>query len=205
LLELGLKTLIAYLLGSIVGALVVGQFRGVDIRTLGSGNAGGTTALRTQGLAFAAAVFIDVGLGLPRWLPGLRGPGVAADGDPTRLAHRLLRRGGRRRHVWPMCTLPAARARRAAALALAPVLLVIAWRPGFWSRCSPATSDSATVTAAAIAAASGFLAARDGILARVHGGDGMLIGWAHRGTHAHHPAPSRLGKLWLFRPRGPSG
>jgi hypothetical protein len=53
-LELGLKTLIGYLLGSIVGALVIGTFRGVDIRTMGSGNAGGTNALRTQGFAFAA-------------------------------------------------------------------------------------------------------------------------------------------------------
>jgi glycerol-3-phosphate acyltransferase PlsY len=73
-LELGLKTLIAYLLGSLVGALVVGRFRGVDIRTMGSGNAGGTNALRTQGLAFAAAtVVIDVGKGwlAAGWLPGL--------------------------------------------------------------------------------------------------------------------------------------
>ena len=48
-----LKILLAYLLGSIVGSLVVGRLRGgVDIRTQGSGNAGGTNALRTQGLAF---------------------------------------------------------------------------------------------------------------------------------------------------------
>jgi glycerol-3-phosphate acyltransferase PlsY len=76
-LELGLKTLLAYLLGSVVGALVVGQFRGVDIRTMGSGNAGGTNALRTQGFAFAAAtVAIDVGKGwiAAGWLPGIALP-----------------------------------------------------------------------------------------------------------------------------------
>ena len=40
---------IAYLLGSLPGSLLLGRLRGVDIRTQGSGNAGGTNALRTQG------------------------------------------------------------------------------------------------------------------------------------------------------------
>jgi len=52
----------AYLLGSLSGSLMVGRLRGVDIRVLGSGNAGSTNAFRTQGLAFAFAVMaIDVG------------------------------------------------------------------------------------------------------------------------------------------------
>lgn len=56
--------LLAYLLGSISGALVLGGLRGVDIRTQGSGNAGGTNALRTQGLWFGAAVLlVDAGKG----------------------------------------------------------------------------------------------------------------------------------------------
>jgi glycerol-3-phosphate acyltransferase PlsY len=83
MLELGCKTLLAYLLGSIIGSLVVGQLRGgVDIRTMGSGNAGGTNALRTQGLAFAIWVMvIDIGKG---WvaaglLPGLELPLVGID------------------------------------------------------------------------------------------------------------------------------
>jgi acyl phosphate:glycerol-3-phosphate acyltransferase len=65
MLELALKILIAYLLGSIVGSLLVGWLRGgVDIRTMGSGNAGGTNALRTQGAWFALCVMIiDVGKG----------------------------------------------------------------------------------------------------------------------------------------------
>ncbi len=38
---------------------------GVDIRTMGSGNAGGTNALRTQGLLFAlGVVIIDIGKGV---------------------------------------------------------------------------------------------------------------------------------------------
>lgn len=60
----------AYLLGSVSGSLWLGKLRGVDIRNLGSGNAGGTNALRTQGVAFAlGVVLIDVGKGLlAAWL-----------------------------------------------------------------------------------------------------------------------------------------
>ena len=62
--ELGLKLLLSYLLGSVSGALVVGRFRGVDIRNEGSGNAGATNALRTHGFWFAFLVMlIDVGKG----------------------------------------------------------------------------------------------------------------------------------------------
>jgi acyl phosphate:glycerol-3-phosphate acyltransferase len=73
-----LKVVLAYLLGSVVGSLVVGRLRGgVDIRKLGSGNAGGTNALRTQGPWFAFWVMvIDVGKGwvAAGWLPGLESP-----------------------------------------------------------------------------------------------------------------------------------
>lgn len=83
MLELALKTLIAYLLGSISGSLLVGQLRGgVDIRTLGSGNAGGTNALRTQGFAFAFWVMvIDIGKGVlaAAWLPGASLPWAPVD------------------------------------------------------------------------------------------------------------------------------
>ena len=55
---------LSYLLGSVSGSLLLGRLRGVDIRTLGSGNAGGTNALRTQGLAFGlGTVLVDVGKG----------------------------------------------------------------------------------------------------------------------------------------------
>jgi glycerol-3-phosphate acyltransferase PlsY len=60
------KAGLAYLLGSMVGSLFLGALRGVDIRRLGSGNAGGTNALRTQGKRFALGVLaIDIGKG---WL-----------------------------------------------------------------------------------------------------------------------------------------
>ncbi len=58
------KVIAAYLVGSISGSLVLGKLRHVDIRQSGSGNAGGTNALRSQGVAFAlAVVVIDIGKG----------------------------------------------------------------------------------------------------------------------------------------------
>ena len=83
MLELGLKFTLAYLLGSVLGSLIVGRLRGgVDIRKLGSGNAGGTNALRTQGKIFAFWVMlIDIGKGaLPVMVfPTLAIPGVDID------------------------------------------------------------------------------------------------------------------------------
>jgi glycerol-3-phosphate acyltransferase PlsY len=87
-LELSLKTLLAYFLGSLIGSLLVGRLRGVDIRTLGSGNAGGTNALRTQGARFAISVIIiDIGkaviaVGL---LPGWTLPVIGTDPTVDRL------------------------------------------------------------------------------------------------------------------------
>jgi len=65
MLELGVKFLLSYFIGSVMGALLIGRLRGgIDIRTAGSGNAGGTNALRTQGWLFAlGVVVIDVGKG----------------------------------------------------------------------------------------------------------------------------------------------
>ncbi|HET6724668.1 MAG TPA: glycerol-3-phosphate 1-O-acyltransferase PlsY [Gammaproteobacteria bacterium] len=53
-----IKIILAYLIGSLSGSLLLGRLRGVDIRTLGSGNAGGTNALRTQGKAFGVSVLL---------------------------------------------------------------------------------------------------------------------------------------------------
>ena len=82
MLELGFKALIAYLLGSVIGSLLLGQLKGVDIRTQGSGNAGGTNALRTQGWGFALGVIlIDVGKALLAvgWLPSADLPALHPD------------------------------------------------------------------------------------------------------------------------------
>ena len=88
MIELGFKVTLAYLLGSMLGSLLVGFFYGgVDIRKLGSGNAGGTNALRTQGKAFALAVMIiDIGKGIlaAAVIPPLVLPGVGIDASVDR-------------------------------------------------------------------------------------------------------------------------
>ena len=67
---------LSYLLGSVSGSLVLGRLKNVDIRTMGSGNAGGTNALRSVGFTFAlGVVIVDVGKGAlaAGWVPGLVG------------------------------------------------------------------------------------------------------------------------------------
>jgi glycerol-3-phosphate acyltransferase PlsY len=70
MIDLVIKVVLAYLLGSVSGSMVVGALRQVDIRDSGSGNAGGTNAFRTQGFRFAlGVVIIDIGKGtLAAWL-----------------------------------------------------------------------------------------------------------------------------------------
>ena len=88
MLELGIKFLLSYFIGSVMGAMIVGRIRGgVDIRTMGSGNAGGTNALRTQGIFFAVGVvLIDVGKGVigAGVIPALDLPFIGIDPDVSR-------------------------------------------------------------------------------------------------------------------------
>jgi len=74
MIELVLKGGLSYLLGSIMGSLTVARLTGgLDIRTLGSGNAGATNALRTQGRKVGLTVLlIDLAKG---WIaPGVIAP-----------------------------------------------------------------------------------------------------------------------------------
>ena len=212
MLELGLKTLIAYLLGSVVGALLIGQLRGVDIRTMGSGNAGGTNALRTQGLGFAAAtVFIDIGKGwlAAAWLPGLAIPGIAPDPSIARdwLA-ACCAAGAVAGHVWPIwhgfrggkggATLAGT------LLALAPMLLAIALTAWVAILLLTAFVGLATTLAAVTAAIAALFSPRASVaLAAYAIAMAALVAYAHRGNLARMRAgtePREL-KLWLFRPR----
>lgn len=88
MLELGFKVFLSYLAGSLNGALLVGQlYGGVDIRKVGSGNAGGTNALRTQGKVFAVLVMVvDIAKGaLPViYLPDLNIPFIGIDPSLSR-------------------------------------------------------------------------------------------------------------------------
>lgn len=87
MLELGVKLLLAYLLGTLVGSLILGRLRGVDIRSMGSGNAGATNALRTQGKLFGILVLIiDIAKGMAAvwWLPGAVLPAIGVDSQLSR-------------------------------------------------------------------------------------------------------------------------
>ncbi len=87
MLELGVKSFIAYLLGTLLGSLILGRLGGVYFRSMGSGNGGATNALRTQGKWFGLSVLVlDIvkGVAAVRWLPGLALPGVGLDPEISR-------------------------------------------------------------------------------------------------------------------------
>jgi glycerol-3-phosphate acyltransferase PlsY len=214
LLELGLKTLIAYLLGSLMGALLVGVVQGVDIREQGSGNAGGTNALRTQGFWFAAAtVVIDVGKGwlAAGWLPGVEIPGIAA--DPA-VARGWLTAGCAAAavtgHVWPLfhefrggkggATLVGA------LLALAPLIVAIVLAVWFAVVMLTGLVGLATMTAAVcVPIAIWVLGPAGEPLLTFAVAMAALVVFAHRSNIGRMNAGTepRMNRLWLLRPRNP--
>ena len=107
MLELGVKFLISYFIGSLMGAMIIGKlYGGVDIRKMGSGNAGGTNALRTQGFVFAlGVVIIDIGKGFigAGVVPGLDIPLVPTDPSVSRQWLELsCATAAVFGHVWPV-------------------------------------------------------------------------------------------------------
>ena len=107
MLELGIKFLISYFIGSIMGAMVMGRVKGgVDIRKMGSGNAGGTNAFRTQGWIFAfGVVVIDVGKGIigAGVVPGIELPGIGTSPEISRTWLTICCAAAAViGHVWPM-------------------------------------------------------------------------------------------------------
>ena len=217
MLELGLKTLIAYLLGSVVGALVVGQFRGVDIRTHGqrqcrrhqrAAHPGTSPSPRPRSSSTSARA------GLPqRWLPGLAIPvsprirQIARDWLAASAAAAAAVAG----HIWPIwhdfrggkggATLAGA------LLALSPVLLAVALGAWFVVVAMLTGSSASRRCGRRHRRRSRRLlaASRPGDPGRVHGGDGGCsspgrIAATSRASCGHRAA---AGKLWLFRPRGP--
>jgi glycerol-3-phosphate acyltransferase PlsY len=212
LLELGLKSLLAYLLGSVMGAMVMGRFRGVDIRQMGSGNAGGTNALRTQGFAFAAGVVVvDVGKALLAvgLLPGWVLPGIGQDPEVSRewlaVACAVAVVAG---HVWPLyhefrggkgaATLVGAVAVLAPE-ALLPVLAVWLLFVMIWGMVSLATMAAGAALPIALFANGAplpllaFGVAMAGFMVYTHRSN---IARIRAGTEGH------VKRLWLFRPRG---
>lgn len=104
LLGMTLAAVLGYLLGSISGSLVLGKLKGVDIRAMGSGNAGGTNALRSVGWRFALVVVaIDLGKGalaaaLVPWLLLMLWPVDV----PALLVATLAGFAAVVGHVWPL-------------------------------------------------------------------------------------------------------
>lgn len=165
MLAFAVRCLLAYLLGSLLGSLMVGRLRGgVDIRTQGSGNAGGTNALRTQGAMFAFWVMlIDVGKGIlaaglvPRLPLDFLGAGSISFGWAAAVCGALAVVG----HVYPVffgfrggkgaATFLGALAALAALapVALAPGLLV-------WVLCLMSTGYVGLSTVLAVFAVAGY-------------------------------------------------
>jgi glycerol-3-phosphate acyltransferase PlsY len=216
-IELVVKALLAYLIGSLVGSLLIGRLRGVDIRTMGSGNAGATNMLRTQGrIAALAVLLIDLGKGwvatgllaplalpgIPPAEPGLRGLLVAVCGLAVIVGHVYPLwygfRGGK-----GVATFLGAVLGIDAGLALVMVLswLVVVILSGFVGLASMA---GAGAVAAAIAARNSSQRAPllvFGIVAA------LLILYTHRANIGRMLAgtESRARRLWLFGlRRGPS-
>jgi glycerol-3-phosphate acyltransferase PlsY len=217
MLELGVKTLLAYLLGSLMGALLVGRLRGVDIRQLGSGNAGGTNALRTQGKAFALGVIvIDVLKGwlAAAWLPAASLPGVAP--DPA-VAHNWLTvacaSAAVLGHVYPVwydfrggkgaATLVGVLAGVAPAM-LVPVLLVwlaTVMLTGYVGLATMLAAVAFPATQAVLVAWLGH--AYDDALLAFGLAMAAFVVYTHRSNLARMRAgtENRARRLWLFRPR----
>ena len=212
MLELSVKTLLAYLLGALIGSLIVGRARGVDIRTLGSGNAGGTNALRTQGPAFAAAVIvIDVGKAvvavgvLPRLVLPFVGIAPAVDREWLAVACAVAVVVG---HVYPVwyefrggkgaATLLGAVA-MLSPLALVPML-------GIWLACVMLTGYVGLSTILGAATLPFWYAAsRPMSAALVAFGVAMtvFVAFTHR-SNIHRMwigTENRARRLWLLRPR----
>lgn len=100
-----IKVVAAYMVGSVMGSLIVGRlYGGVDVRREGSGNAGATNALRTHGGLFAFWVMlIDVGKGLlaVTVIAGAALPGLAA-GDWSAWLPVACGAAAVVGHVWPL-------------------------------------------------------------------------------------------------------
>jgi glycerol-3-phosphate acyltransferase PlsY len=209
-MDFSLKVLVAYLLGSVIGSLVVGALRGgVDIRKLGSGNPGSTNALRTQGLAFGLwVIVIDVikGVLAAAVIPVLDLPWVTPADGPSPWLAPACALAAVTGHVFPawhgfrggkgVATLVGAYAGLELAL-LAP--LVMSWLAvvvvsGF-------VGLSSIVAAAAMPV---YLLLRDGArftpLLGFSLACAVLVAYTHRGNVRRMRAGTepRARKLWLF-------
>ena len=93
--SLGLALALAYLLGSVpFGWLMAKSIKGVDIRTVGSGNIGATNAMRVLGKPLGITAF------LLDFAKGYAPAALLGGGDSTRMV--LLAAAAVCGHVWPI-------------------------------------------------------------------------------------------------------
>ena len=106
-MELLIKLILSYLLGSVSGSMLMGKLKGVDIREMGSGNSGSTNAFRTMGIVFALVVLcIDIlkGVIAVKFLPCLNIGSILTTNLINReeLLHILCGIGVVMGHVYPI-------------------------------------------------------------------------------------------------------
>ena len=101
-MQTALVLVISYLLGSIPTSDIAARLRGVNLRTVGSGNPGFTNVLRTLGLRVATPVLIvDIAKGVAAVLlvAGTLGAGSFLGQTGISLAAGLAAVAG---HIWPI-------------------------------------------------------------------------------------------------------
>ena len=101
-MQTALVVVISYLLGSIPAGAIAARLKGVDIRTVGSGNPGFTNVLRTLGAWVAAPVLVvDIAKGVVAvlFVAGVLGSGSHLGPTGIRLAAGLAAIAG---HNWPV-------------------------------------------------------------------------------------------------------
>jgi len=212
MLELGVKILLAYLVGTLLGSLILGRLRGVDIRSMGSGNAGATNALRTQGKLFGFLVLaVDIAKGLFTvwWLPAAALPAVGIDPDLPRdwltVACGFAVIVG---HVYPVWfgfrggkgaatmvgVVAGMELRLLAPLLLSWVLVLVLW--GY-------VSLATMLSGAALVLAVCILEPNNVPLLSFCAAMTLFVVYTHRSNIARMRAgqESRVRRLWLFRPR----
>ena len=201
--------IMAYLLGSLSGSLLLGRLHGIDIRTQGSGNAGGTNALRTQGWRFAlGVVLLDVGKGVAATLLALHlaDTGLALSAYAQALAAGFAAALG---HIFPLYF--GFRGGKGAAtlagvvgvllpLALAPLLvlwLLVLWTTGYVGLAT--VIAGLALPLAALLAPAGTQTA----FAVFAAASTVLVLWTHRGNLQRLRAGSelRFERARLLAPR----
>jgi glycerol-3-phosphate acyltransferase PlsY len=212
-IALSIKAVLAYLLGSVIGSLVIGRLRGVDIRTMGSGNPGATNALRTQGMKVGLTVLIidmfkgwfatGVLAGWPLALGQPGGPELAAWSAPVCGIAVIL---GHLYPVWfgfrggkGVATFVGAVAGLSSLLLL---VFVLTWITAVILLGFVGFASLLGAVAVVIAAAVGNLPARTPLLAFAVMTTALIV-YSHRGNLARMKAGTepRAKRLWLFGTR----